>query len=245
MMLSFCGLIYNGLRLSHLAVLMVALSCLSCSHNKQSYFPLSKGYKWHYDVTLITRDGLIHQKYILNNLGKSELNGKPVYLRRSLDGTILYYSMDDKGIVYLGWVSNLIPGLVFQDDEQIVLRNPIKVDTTWEQKTFTRLLKKTGPPQKTEFKIIAEVPLDVKIESLTETVHVPAGEFKDCMQITMKGSAMKDAGNYVGLTLVGVEQTSWYAKGVGLVKLERVETTQSNALDKGSLLVELTDFDKG
>lgn len=235
----------SGFRACLFSMVALVLVCVSCSHKNQSYFPLNEGYKWHYDVTLITRDGLKNQKYILNNLGKSELDGKPVFLRRSLDGTILYYSEDDEGIVYLGNVSDLVPGLVFNADEQIVMRNPIKVDTTWEQKTLTRLLKKTGPPQKTELKIIAKVPLDVKIESLTDTVHVPAGEFRDCLKITMTGSTMKDAGNYVGLTLVNVDQISWYARGVGLIKMERVETTQSHALDKGSLLVELTDFDKG
>ena len=61
----------------------------------------------------------------------------------------------------------------------------------------------------------------------------------------MTGSAYKDAGNYVGLTLVNVEQTNWYSLGVGLVKMERIESTQSDALDKGTLLVELTEFESG
>ena len=117
--------------------------------------------------------------------------------------------------------------------------------TEWEQITYTRLLKKTGPPQRTEFKIIAEVPLEIKIESLEDTVIVPAGQFNKCMRIKMIGSAYKDAGNYVGLTLVNVEQTNWYSSGVGLVKMERIETTQSDALDKGTLLVELTEFESG
>ena len=30
--------------------------------------------------------------------------------------------------------------------------------------------------------------------------------------------------------------------GVGLIKMERVETTKSDALDKGTLLIELADF---
>ncbi len=225
-----------------LSLLFICLLA-SCSNDESSYFPLSKGYKWHYDVALITRDGLSNQKYILNNLGKGELEGKPVYLRRSLDGTILYYTVNDEGIVYLGNVNDWELEQAFHADEQVVMHYPVSLDSEWEQITYTRLLKKTGPPQKTEFRINAKVPLEVKVESLSEEVRVPAGQFKGCLKITMTGSTMKDAGNYVGLTLVNVKQTNWYAPGVGLIKMERIETTKSDALDKGSLLVELTEFE--
>jgi len=65
------------------------------------------------------------------------------------------------------------------------------------------------------------------------------------MKISMSGSSFKDAGNYVGLTLVNVEQTNWYAPGIGLVKMERIETTKSNALDKGTLSIVLAEFESG
>ena len=87
------------------------------------------------------------------------------------------------------------------------------------------------------------MPLDLSIESLDDTITVPAGQFSKCMRIKMTGSAYKNAGNYVGLTLVNVEQTNWYSPGVGLVKLERLETTQSAALDKGTLSIELVNFE--
>lgn len=61
----------------------------------------------------------------------------------------------------------------------------------------------------------------------------------------MSGSVFKNAGDYIGLTLINVEQTSWYAPGVGLVKIERLETTQRKVLDKGSLLIELAEFQSG
>ncbi|MCG8379699.1 MAG: hypothetical protein MI865_09525 [Proteobacteria bacterium] len=217
----------------------------SCSKNNETYFPLTEGYKWRYDVTQITRDGLEKQKYFFNNLGKSRLDDESVYIRQSIDGTALYYSISEEGIVYLGNTDNQSIGQKFKEDRQIVIHNPVSVDTQWQQFTTTRLLKKTGPPQKTVLRIIAEVPMEVKIESMDAEVTVPAGNFKQCMKISMNGSTFKDAGNYVGLTLVNVKQTSWYAKGIGLVKMERLETTQSEALDRGSLLVELVEFDKG
>jgi hypothetical protein len=133
----------------------------------------------------------------------------------------------------------------FHADKQLVIPDKPVLGSQWQQSTVTKLLKKTGPPQKTVFEIFAKVDLEARIESLEEIVDVPAGRFKNCMKITMSGSSFKDAGNYVGLTLVNVEQTSWYAPDVGLVKMQRIETTQSDALDKGTLLIDLADFDEG
>ncbi len=226
-----------------LVFLLLIILCVSCSKKEYSYFPLNKGYKWQYDVILITKDGLLNQKYILNNIGKNELDGKPVYLRESLDGTVLYYSITDEGIYYLGNDNNRTVEEKFNEDIQLVIPEKISVGSVWEQTTVTKLLKKTGPPQKTVLKIIADVPLEVKVESMNETVSVLAGRFDRCMKVTMSGFAFKDAGNYIGLTMVSVEQTNWYAPGVGLIKMERVETTARKALDKGSLTLELASYE--
>ncbi len=226
-------------------VVVGLLVLASCSGSDPDYFPLQSGYKWRYDVALTTRDGLETQKYILNNLGPSKLQSESVYARQSLDGTMLYYAVKPDSIEYVGSDSGDIPGGSFQQEQRIVMKQPLVLNDNWETYSKTRLLKKTGPPQKTEFRIVAKVPLDVTVESLDETVNVPAGVFSNCVKITMTGSMMKDAGNYVGLTLINVEETRWYARGIGLVKLERLETTQSEALDKGTLVVELADYDVG
>lgn len=229
-----------------LFILIFSLPLLiSCSGPEPTYFPLQSGYKWRYDVAMTTRDGLENQKYILNNLGRSELNAEPVYARQSLDGTLLYYAIENDEIRYLGSDSRDVPGGEFKPDQQIVMKQPLELNAKWEANSQTRLLKKTGPPQKTEFRIVARVPLEVTVDSLSDTVRVPAGIFSNCLKIRMTGSMMKDAGNYVGMTLINVEETRWYAPGIGLVKLERLETTQSDALDRGSLLVELADYDVG
>ncbi|MFL2555878.1 MAG: hypothetical protein ACJ0Q4_03370 [Gammaproteobacteria bacterium] len=224
-------------------VVLTSLFCISCTKNDNSYFPLQNGLKWHYSVSLTTRDGLEKQKYILHNKGSSSINGKLVYIRKSLDGTNLHYSITNEGIYYLGSSSNMLINPKFSSNQSLIIPNPIALNKKWEQVTTTKLLKKTGPPQRTEFKIIAEVPLEIEIVSLDETVSVPAGKYDKCIKIVMTGSSYKDAGNYVGLTLVSVEQTNWYAPGIGLIKTERIEKTKSDALDKGTLSIELTRFD--
>lgn len=222
---------------------ILLMSCVACSKNEISYFPLTKDFKWQYDVALTTRDGLQNQKYIFKNLGMSELNGEAVFLRESLDGSILHYSNSDEGIHYLGYVDSQSTQPRFINDKQLIIPGNLSIGKKWEYTTTTKLLKKTGPPQKTEFKILAKVPLEIEIKSFEEIVNVPAGRFTNCMKVSMNGFAFKDAGNYIGLTRVNVKQTSWYAPGIGLVKMERLETTQQKALDKGSLVIELSKFE--
>jgi hypothetical protein len=230
---------------SYLISFILIWLCTSCADNSDSYFPLTKGLKWQYDVTLITRDGLSNQKYMFNNLGEGELKGEPAYLRESIDGTVSYYSLSEEGTHYLGNLDTNSYPPVKNEYKKIILPKDIIIGTTWQDNTITKLLQKTGPPQKTLFKIIANVPLDVKIESLDDSVTVPAGKFENCLKVSMSGSIYKDAGNYVGLTVVSVKQSNWYAPGIGLVKMERIETTERQALDKGTLLVELTHFKPG
>ena len=225
--------------------LQVFLLFGGCEKPPQSYFPLTEGYRWSYQVTHTTMDGSRQQKYLLTNNGMKEVNGEEVYVRRSLDGTELYYRQEDTGIIYLGSADTTGLHPVYSEDRRLVLAFPLAEETSWEEMTVTRLLEKSGPPQKTEFKIVANVPMEGKIVSLNEVVHVPAGRFDRCIKVEMRGSAFKDAGNYVGLTLVNVKETSWYAPGVGLVKLERLEKTQSDALDKGSLSIALEKFWQG
>ncbi len=216
--------------------------CVSCSKHDNSYFPLNKGVKWQYDVVLETQDGLLNQKYIFKNLGEDELNGTPVYLRQSLDGSILYYENSDEGIYYLGNKDTQTINPEFHEDRQLILPSKLIVGTEWEDTTLTKLLKKTVPSQKSAFELIVEIPIEVKIESLNETVTVSAGRFYNCMKVSMEGFDFKDLGNH-GITMVSVEQTNWYALGVGLVKMERLETAKRKALGKATLLVELAKFD--
>ena len=45
---------------NYLLVIFIILASTACSNKENSYFPLSSGLKWHYNVSLTTRDGLVH-----------------------------------------------------------------------------------------------------------------------------------------------------------------------------------------
>lgn len=218
----------------------ILLSATGCGRDSSSYFPLDEeGLTWRYNIEMRTMDGVSRQKYMVVNQSPGQMEDKPVFIRKSLDGTRLYYRNTDEGVLFLGKedTSGLKP--VFTRDEHFVFRFPLTTGTQWESVIKTRLLRKTGPPQKTEFEIVAEVPVVSRIEATDDTVSVPSGIYQHCVRIRTKGSAYKNAGNYIGLTVVSIDETSWYAPGVGLVKMVREETTESHALDRGMMTIEL------
>jgi hypothetical protein len=216
----------------------------SCSiEQSTSYFPLEEGLQWRYQVTKTTRDGVRQQKYIYVSLAERIVEGLTVSVRKSADGSLFYYRETEDGLLYVG--KEIQSGIAreFLRDEHLVIHYPLQKGSQWHDITQTRLLVKTGPPQKTEFKVETEILLEMSIDATDESIVVPAGIFHNCIKIIKKGSEFTDAGNYIGRTIVRVKETSWYAPGVGLVKSIREETTESQALDKGQLIIELELFE--
>ena len=228
-------------KLSYVLIIVILLQT-GCNRADESYFPLGEGLKWRYAVIKTTKDGIRQQKYIFLSLPEKMIEGQKVSVRKSLEGTLFYYLETEEGVLFFGKETIFDFESVFIKDEHYVLRYPLTVGTEWAGETLTKLLEKTGPPQKTEFKIIAKIPLQIKIVAIDDIVKVPAGTFHNCIRIEKSGSAFKNAGNYIGLTIVTVNETSWYAPGIGLIKLVREESTASHALDKGTMVVELEKF---
>ena len=226
------------------SLIITSLQLASCSiESNTNYFPLEEGLTWRYQVTKTTRDGVRQQKYIYTSLSEKIVNEETVAVRQSVDGTLLYYRDTEEGLFYIG--KEIQSGIErkFHEDEHLIFSYPLENGNQWQDITLTKLLVKTGPPQKTNFKIVVQIPIEISIDSTDDTVFVPAGKFHHCIKLIKKGAKFIDAGNYIGRTIVRVKETSWYAPGVGLVKSIREETTEKKALDKGQLVIELELFE--
>lgn len=214
----------------------------SCAEPSLSYFPLEEGFKWRYKVSQVTHNNTNNkQQYIIRNIAPSTLNDKPVARRKSIDGTIYYYSQDEQGIQYLGYLTDDGIEQKFNPAKQYVLKFPLQVGAYWADQTITKLLKKTGPLQKIGFAIVVDIQTKVKVESINETVKVAAGIFKHCIRLSITGSDYKNLNDF-GLAVIDVKQTNWYAPNVGLVKSERIESIQNNMLKAGVLNIELAEY---
>jgi hypothetical protein len=232
----------SRLRIRTLLVSGLLLMCSACSEPPDYYFPLDPGRYWRYEMSYQTMDGTFDGVYAVENLTAEVRDDTRRYIRRLLDGSLNYFEIRDDGILLTGREKTINLNTTNVDEQQYIFKYPLQEGTRWNEETVSKVLIKTGPPQKTEFHIRAKVELDAVIESMSDTVSVPAGRFKNCMRVSFNGKSFVNAGNYVGGTVVTIKETNWYAPGVGLVKSTRVETTTSRALDRGELTLELESY---
>ena len=200
------------------------------------YLPLEPGYQWHYRVVRTTMDGTSHLRHAIHSLPVEPGTGF-AGLRETLGGKRLHYVEDERGL--------LQPDFGRSADssgrERLVLPADLRAGTTWEAGDRTTVLENSGPPWETLFRINVPIELRYRVESTDARVSTPAGEFDHCLLIAGTGSTNADVGNYIGHTQIEVRTLEWYAPGVGLVRLEREESTAADALAAGALSMEL-DF---
>ena len=114
-----------------------------------------------------------------------------------------------------------------------------KISQQWPGVSRTAVLENTGPPWETLFRVDVSVDMQYRVEATAERVITPAGAFDDCVLIAGHGAASADVGNYIGRTEITVTSREWFAPDVGLVRMEREETTTASAISGGSLVMEL------
>lgn len=216
----------------------------ACSRENPDYYPLQGGLHWRYQMHYQIMNGPDDTFYIIENMSPVKDDKGWIYEQLTVDGRSYYYRKDNAGLLLTRRSRHMDRTDEILEINRYLFQYPLEKGRQWQSETYSRVLMRIGPPQKTEFQIVAKVPVAVMIESMTDTVKVPAGVFKNCMRIKSKGKSFINAGNYVGNTVVGIDETSWYAPGVGLVKSVRKETTTAKALDYGEIILQLETFRK-
>lgn len=224
-------------------VLVTLLAALGgCDNGPADYFPLDPDRYWQYDVVRTTMDGANKQKYLIETRPAREWNGHPVQVRQTVDGHLFFYREHADGINRVARKLRAEAAAIATDPTLLVLPRAPVVGARWRQASHTAVLENTGPPWETLFRITQPVDLDFTIASTSDTVRVGAGEFSDCLRVVGNGRFSTDVGNYIGRAEISVSVTEWYAPNVGLVRSERVETTDAEALNHGSIVMELADY---
>lgn len=219
-------------------LLCTCLLLSACERSDLRYFPVHSDRSWQYRINITTMDGAHGEKYFLQNLPAYKTEDDTIFARQTADGTRLLYTTTDEGIFRLATITSN-GQQINEPAPRPILVYPLKIGTTWKDKTTTFLLEKSGPPQDTLFRIQEPVLLEYKITSVSDSVNVPAGTFNNCLKIEAAGRAHADVGNYVGKISITVKQTAWYAPDIGLIKSIRREQTNSFALNFGEYLMEL------
>lgn len=220
-------------------VMSFSLLLTACTGEEHSFFPLSSGHTLHYDVTKTTMDGTFGQKYIIETLSETNWQGTASVPMVSAGGEQYLYQRSGAAIYRVAFKSRDAVSFVAHASPHLVLPQKLQLGSAWQQATHTKLLENTGPPWETLFKIVQPVDLEFTVDALDVAVTVPAGIYQNCLKVSGFGETNVDVGNYIGRTVISVEVEQWYARGIGLVKSLRTETTTADAISKGTLAMEL------
>ena len=195
----------------------------SCSHGVgHSYFPLDKGAAWEYIVSYKVRGELRSQKRILSNGTAVEVDEQRYYPRTDLNGHREFYQKTREGIVHVDPVSG---------EKTLVLKYPLEQGQQWQTQSRIRVLEVTGAFVPTfKARLVRPVAVTYHIEKTDDSVAVAAGTFNHCLRVHGKGRlfAGRTLQQFMGIDSINIDQTEWYAPGVGLVKTVREEYTEPN-----------------
>lgn len=222
------------------AVAAAVLAASGCSGSQNSFFPLTKGRVWVYTIDLKTGQGKREMKHVVANLGSGVLHNHKVYVQRAADGLVTYFRVEPGGIFRVGDTgpdgkTHILPKPV------LVLPRPAALSApSWADWEYTAALQRGGPPKANlHIDIRVRVKMTYTVSSTDSVVEVPAGRFGHCLQIRGTGEVERDVGTPIGSITIHVVSTKWYAPGVGLVKVERKESTSSPIVPAGELKMQL------
>jgi len=160
----------------------------------EAYFPLKEGMRWEYRVTAA---GGAPQTLIITNLARRQVNGVEVTPRKWELGKTTFFQLmkkDDAGVYRYAEQAGDKAAPTLISPMECHLKLPIAMGDSWQMTT------KLGN---------ATLNLKLSIESVSDKVKVPAGAYRDCVEVKQVGD--QDAGAEV----LGYE---WYAPKVGVVK---------------------------
>jgi len=212
--------------------------------SSENYYPLDEGRRWEYQVYVNEKEGLypwfeskISGKQVCTILRQRELKGKkvtPMKIEEIYGGSVytrfLFYVKDQNSIYeFASQKPKDVEPKIIHD---YIIKYPIKVGNSWQETETSSLEPRIS------------VPINTTIESIDEVVTIPAGTFKECLEIKSIGFAEKVFGEeqvWPPKENVKVERERyiWFAPNVGQIKLIFKEKKTCSG---GAIGITLSDF---
>jgi hypothetical protein len=232
------------------AVVLVALPwvflTLSCGQKTpgDSFFPLDEGRAWTYRVSKQIDEALEPNIEILklDTRGMQTLESGPAMRRHTDNGLDYWLKSDDSGIYRVASRNPLEEQPKSDNPPRYVLKKPFVVGTQWEGSTVAYILQRRNEVPKEVRYTHKPVMMVYRIESLDQTVETPAGKFEGCLRVAGEAKIKLYVDALFMWRDIPLFSTEWYCPGVGLVKVERVETSPSKFMLGGRMTLELTQW---
>ncbi|MFC7517661.1 hypothetical protein ACFQUU_21855 [Herbaspirillum sp. GCM10030257] len=226
---------------------MLTLVCALCSCKQKedstnSYFPLTVGSRWTYAVSSDVDGKALRDSHVISVISESLKGNEPVVVRRNeTEGNIgIEYALrvNPTGIERIAQRSDLEEQATRDEPPRTVLPLPLKAGASWRtQTTAYFILRKSEHPR--ELRYSHKALMTYTVEAIDETVTVPAGTFRHCARITGVAYLTLYTDPVAGFRKVPLITNEWYCKGIGMVKLERIEEVSTAFFSGGKMLMEL------
>jgi len=208
----------NGCRAG--LALVALLATAGCGRSDSAdYFPLGGGQQWDYEIRRSIKGEQHIQRLLLTSLPAANIDGTEYFPQLRIDGRVDIFSRTRDGIERVNFANSAaLP----------VLPAELKPKAKWRAPGQILFLEITGAFHATfQARKKLTIDLDYEVEAMDETVAVAAGSFTNCMRVKSTGSmfAGSTLKEFLGISFIQIEQTEWYAPGVGLVKRVRKEST--------------------
>lgn len=188
----------------------------ACDIQNTDYFPTRDGYEWEYEISKAVPEvpGPLIQKSIVRNLEIETIDKVPHYPKIYANGKKYFFIKSTDGIIHK------VPG---KNSSSLVIGYPLEVGTEWRAASRLYLFDLPKNLEESWDAVNREFTLDYTIASLDDITRVPAGRFSNCLRVNAVGFLDLPRRLTLGVRSIKVEQTEWYAPGVGLIKKIRKE----------------------
>lgn len=224
-------------------VFATVLMLAGCGGPSETLFPLEAGRSWNYAVTTTVLDETVRSTLEARALGMVDGEAGPVGVIEYPGNARGYYLSGADGVRRVATRRGADGRVRSDGPAHFILRSPYAAGTSWSLPSQLTLVESIfyEAGERIRDREVA-VTLEYSIASTGETVTVPAGTFSGCLKVTASGSAIVRVNQGANFGHVDVEHADWYAPGVGLVRSERRETSDSPYLKSGSYVQELTGY---
>ena len=226
--------------------LLVCLALAGCgARESASYFPLQPGARWTYAVDTETDGATSRGRQTIWVLDERVYDGKPLFIRRSEtpDNIGVEYWLRERpdGIVRIAQRLDLQEQASLDEAPRTVLKLPLKIGDSWRTPTVAyTVMRKNEYPR--EIKYGRPLLMTYTVEALDEKLTVAAGSFDHCARVAGHAEMTLFTDPVRGFNKVPLTTTEWYCRGVGLVKLERVEHLATTFYSGGRVTMELVEY---